>query len=147
MSIKDKVILFAGSILAIGLVVSRVLLAKGKKYMLALDTTDMKPSDFILFPKNSLVQKTEAEYVARNIMIILARTGNVFRPLEWKEYKKERTKDGWRPESWEIDGEQGWFDMVIAHRINLSEDAAKAFSYEWRCNKTPDIPVHITKGY
>ena len=34
MSIKDKVILFAGSILAIGLVVSRVLLAKGKKYML-----------------------------------------------------------------------------------------------------------------
>ena len=37
MSIKDKVILFAGSILAIGLAVSGILLAKGKMFAMSTD--------------------------------------------------------------------------------------------------------------
>lgn len=39
----------------------------------------MKPSDFLKHPYDSVLQHTEDEIVARNIMVILNRTGNEFR--------------------------------------------------------------------
>lgn len=54
----------------------------------------MKPSDFTQHPDRSVMREYEAEVVARNIMVILKRTGNKFRKLSWDEYKEERAKDG-----------------------------------------------------
>lgn len=45
-------------------------------------------------PWDSVFQKSEHEVIARNIMTILSRTGNTFRPLSWEEYAEERKKDG-----------------------------------------------------
>ena len=55
----------------------------------------MKPSNF----KNastmgSIFRRSEHETVAKNVMKILARTGDTFRLLSWDEYKAERQKDG-----------------------------------------------------
>ncbi len=54
----------------------------------------MKPSTFKRHPFGSVSQNCEAEIVAANIMRILARTGDTFRPLTVEEYTKERKKDG-----------------------------------------------------
>ena len=59
-----------------------------------MDDTTRTPKDFIGVPMKSVLRKYEAEIVARNIMIILERTGNIFRGIEWNEYEKERKKDG-----------------------------------------------------
>ena len=54
----------------------------------------MKPSDFRKHPLDSILQNTESEIVARNIMVILARTGDEFRLMEWDEYfAKEKQTD------------------------------------------------------
>jgi hypothetical protein len=55
---------------------------------------NITPSQFLEFPILSILSKSEFETVARNIMVILFRTGNVFRELSFDEYKKERLKDG-----------------------------------------------------
>jgi hypothetical protein len=59
-----------------------------------------------------------------NIMVILKRTGNTFRPLSWLEYKAERTKDG---NFYEI--EKGYFDKVIPYFE--TPEKAKTFSKSW----------------
>ena len=60
-----------------------------------MEDLKLKPSDFMgAHPFDSLMQKSESETIARNIMAILGRTGNKFRLLNWDEYKKERLKDG-----------------------------------------------------
>lgn len=41
----------------------------------------------------SILKKSEAESIARNIMAILSRTGNEWRTLSWEEYVDERKKD------------------------------------------------------
>ncbi len=46
-----------------------------------------------IFPIDSITQNNESEVVAKNIMIILARTGDTFRELSIEEYKKERNLD------------------------------------------------------
>ncbi len=72
----------------------------------------------------SVLQKSEAETIARNIMVILFRTGDTFRPLSWEEYKEERLKDGQFSE-----GEKRYFDQVIDYCD--SPKTAKLFSKEW----------------
>lgn len=67
----------------------------------------MKPSDFTNYPWNSILQKSECETVAQNIMKILKRTGNKFRALSFNEYKTERLKD-----SNFTEGELSYFDQV-----------------------------------
>ena len=62
--------------------------------------------------------------IARNIMVILKRTGNVFRRLSFDEYKSERIKDGNYSDS-----EKEYFNMTINYC--KSEDAAKSFSKSW----------------
>lgn len=84
----------------------------------------MKPSDFCIFPTTSVLQNYESELVGLNIMIILKRTGNRFRPLPWNEYKKEREKDGGS-----IPNEHSLFDDVIKYCKNA--DTARSFSPEW----------------
>ena len=54
----------------------------------------MKPSNFKALPMGSIFEKSEYETIARNIMVILSRTGDLFRPISWYEYKEEREKDG-----------------------------------------------------
>lgn len=53
----------------------------------------MKPSNFTSFPYLSILKDSDSETIARNIMIILERTGDEFRPLSWEEYREERLKD------------------------------------------------------
>lgn len=55
---------------------------------------ELKPSHFTAHPGDSVTQKSECEVVAANIMRILKRTGDTFRPLTPEEYAKEREKDG-----------------------------------------------------
>ncbi len=84
----------------------------------------MKPSDFLSHPMDSVSRKSEAETVARNIMVILSKTGNTFRPFGWDEYRRERLKDGNFSQE-----EQLYFDQVIGFcQSNLT---AQLFSPEW----------------
>ena len=84
-----------------------------------------KPSDFTEYPWDSVLQQSEAETIARNIMVILTRTGNTFRELSWEEYRVERLKDGSFREQ-----EKHYFDMVI--KYCKSEDIAIIFSKVWK---------------
>lgn len=84
----------------------------------------MKPSDFTSHPYSSVLQNTESEIVATNIMVILSRTGNEFRLLTWDEYKAERQKDGSFTES-----EKSYFDKVVGFCV--AEQSALAFCNTW----------------
>ncbi len=84
----------------------------------------MQPSDFLAHPYDSTTKRFESEIVARNIMVILSRTGNKFRELTWEEYQEERMKDG------AFTGlEKTEFEQVIQHCA--SAETAKAFSPAW----------------
>ena len=88
---------------------------------------NLSPNDFNKFPWSSVMNKTEAEIVARNIMCILGRTGNEWRELTWKEYVDERMKDGDRRSY--VDNEREFFSEVCAYTVNAKQ-AAK-FSPTW----------------
>lgn len=83
-----------------------------------------KPSDFTNYPWSSVFQKTENEVVALNIMKILSRTGNEFRPLSWDEYQSERRKDG----NFSL-SEKKYFGESLPYCE--SADKAKSFSDSW----------------
>ena len=85
----------------------------------------MKPSDFTSYPWSSVLQNPESEIVAQNIMKVLKRTGDVFKPLSWEEYKEERMKDGGFSTT-----EKYYFDKVIDYC--KSADTAVLFSKEWK---------------
>jgi len=91
-----------------------------------METTTVTPlpSNFLSNPMGSVLRKSEHETIARNIMVILERTGNIFRELTWDEYKKERKKDGNFSE-----GEKSYFDDVIIYC--KSADTAKCFCKDW----------------
>lgn len=82
------------------------------------------PSNFLSQPMGSVLRNSESETIARNIMVILERTGNKFRELTWDEYKKERLKDKGFSE-----GEKGYFDDVI--KYCKSADTAVCFCEDW----------------
>lgn len=84
----------------------------------------MLPSNFKKHPYNSVMNKSEAETIARNIMVILSRTGDKFRQLSWDEYKTERLKD-----SGFTEGEKAYFDKVAPWC--LTGEQAAAFSPTW----------------
>ena len=84
----------------------------------------MKPSDFRKHPLDSILQNTESEIVARNIMVILARTGDEFRLMEWDEYLREREADGLY-----LGMEQRYFEMVRGYCV--SEKTARQFCSDW----------------
>jgi len=82
------------------------------------------PSNFKKHPYNSVFNKSEAETIARNIMVILSRTGDEFRPLSWDEYKAERLKD-----SGFTEGEKTYFDKVALWC--KTGEQAQEFSPTW----------------
>lgn len=84
----------------------------------------MKPSNFKKHPYGSVTNNSESETVARNIMVILSRTGDVFRSLDWEEYRTEREKDGNFTER-----EKAYFDKVSPW-CRTAEQAA-TFSPTW----------------
>lgn len=84
-----------------------------------------KPSDFRNYPWNSVLQNSESEIIAQNIMLILWRTGNVFRSMDWEEYKNERLKDSNFSEK-----EKSVFIQVMPYCT--TSEKAKSFSKEWR---------------
>lgn len=53
----------------------------------------LTPSVLTIYPWDSIFKKAEYEFVAYNIMVILKRNGNRFKPLDWDAYMKERKKD------------------------------------------------------
>lgn len=85
----------------------------------------MKPSVFAIYPWGSVLQKQEYEQIARNIMVILGRTGDAFRELTWEEYKKERLTEKNFTEN-----EKHYFDTVLTYCEN--EERAMTFSPDWR---------------
>lgn len=74
---------------------------------------------------SSVFFKSEYETIACNIMVILKRTGNTFRPLSWAEYRKERKKDTGFGEN-----EKGYFDDVIGYCKDA--ETAALFSPVWK---------------
>lgn len=84
----------------------------------------MKPSDYTRHPYGSVLQENECEAVARNIMVILSRTGDTFRTLSWEEYKAERLKDGNFTHS-----EKSYFDRVFGFCV--AQESADAFCRNW----------------
>lgn len=86
-----------------------------------------KPTEFAkIQPMSSVFQKSEHETIASNIMTILGRTGDEFRPLTWEEYSIEREKDGNFS-----GGEKRFFEDVIDHCA--SAQTARLFSKAWKC--------------
>ena len=84
-----------------------------------------KPSSFRNHPFSLVLAKNEAETVARNVMVILARTGDKFRPLLWDEYVLERGKD-----NMECSSEKKYFEQIIDYC--KSSDTAELFSLSWK---------------
>lgn len=84
-----------------------------------------KPSAFTRKPWDCIFQKSEYETIACNIMVILERTGDEFRPLEWEEYKTKRLKDG----NFTMNEKQ-YFDKVVFYC--QSAENAEQFSNEWK---------------
>lgn len=84
-----------------------------------------KPSNFMKQPWDSVLQSSEAETVARNVMVILARGGDTWRTLSWAEYEQERQKDGSFSNS-----EERYFNLVVDYCS--SPDKAEKFSSAWR---------------
>lgn len=83
------------------------------------------PSDFTNYPWNSVLQKSEAETIACNVMKILKRTGNIWRELSNEEYKEERLKDG----RWS-DSEFQYLEQVKPYTVSAT--TASKFSKEWQ---------------
>ncbi len=90
-----------------------------------------QPKDFAkVYPYDSVFHNSEREHVARNIMVILGRTGNTFRELSWEEYLQERIKDGGGDTyNWEHGSESQLFPQVV--KYTHSEEMARKFSPEW----------------
>jgi len=84
----------------------------------------LKPKNFRRHPYGSTSRHSETETIARNVMVILSRTGNEFRNLSWEEYKEERLKDGNFTES-----EGPLFDKVRV--VGTSAEAAYLFCPTW----------------
>lgn len=84
----------------------------------------MTPSNFTNYPWGSALTNSECETIAVNIMVILSRTGNVFRELTWEEYESERMKD----KNFSA-GEKPYFEKVLPYCKNA--DTAKLFSKSW----------------
>ena len=99
----------------------------------------MTPSNFYHFPMNSILQKSECETVAQNIMRILQRKGNSWRKLSWDEYKTERLKDAEKDQFGFSEKEKGFFDQVIDYTV--SAEKAMEFCKDWYL----DVPNN-TKG-
>ena len=79
----------------------------------------MKPSDFTkVHPWSSVLQNTECETTAACIMDFLAKTGDTFRTITFKEYKEVQPH-----------ANQERFEKVIKYCKN--EDTAKLFSKSW----------------
>ena len=89
------------------------------------DMGNLEPSSYTSHPMSSLSREWEAEQIARNIMVILSRTGNEWRTLTWEEYCTERQKDGNFSEM-----EKPYFDRVISY-CKSAEDADR-FCSSWR---------------
>jgi len=88
----------------------------------------MKPSNFMEHPFSSVLKNNESETIARNIMVILERTGDAFRELTWDEYKEQRFNDGNFSER-----ERSYFDKVVGYCV--SAQTAILFSPTWKAMK------------
>lgn len=96
------------------------------------------PSNYCSHPLSSILQKTEPECVARNIMIILKRTGNVWRELSEQEYQLEREKDAATDNRGGYSSfELYWFRKVIEHCT--SSDRADVFCKNWYRDTTDPV--------
>ena len=80
------------------------------------------------FPADSVLRKWEAEMVAKNVVNILARTGNTWREMTAREYESERRKDG----NWS-QCELGYLEQVRGYCI--SAENAATFSPFWTVTK------------
>lgn len=90
----------------------------------------MKPSDFLDNPMGSVKNKSEYETIARNIMVILSKTGDIFRKLSWVEYYTFRLKDD---KKHNINEEKKYFEEVVNYCE--SEKTARLFSPIWKSIK------------
>jgi len=88
----------------------------------------MKPSNCLTHPYDSVFENHETEEVARNIMVILSRTGDSFRRLSWEEYETHRVKDGNFSQT-----EKRYFERIVG--MCASEESARAFSEAWQVVK------------
>ena len=89
------------------------------------EDNSLPPSNFTDYPFNSVFKSSEHETIAQNIMLILKRTGDIFRTLKWEEYKVERLTDGNFSE-----GERAYFEKVRLYC--KSSDTAQLFSETWK---------------
>ena len=74
----------------------------------------------------------EPESVAQNIMVILARTGDVFREITFEEYRAERLKDGKFHSA-----EKDYFKSVV--KDCKSPESAAEFSPVWKASYDGDF--------
>jgi len=94
----------------------------------------LKPNSFTKHPFDSVSQSYNSEVIARNIMIILSKTGNEWRRLTYQEYKCYRLKEGnWTP------AESLYFEEVLPHTTSPGE----AINF---CKTWASEPAIMAKG-
>lgn len=82
------------------------------------------PSAFTQWPWSSMLQDSDAEQIAVNIMVILKRTGDTWRPLPAEEYRAQREKDGGFSQR-----EAQWFERLAP--LVATEELARTLSADW----------------
>ncbi len=89
------------------------------------EATELKPSDFTIFPCCSTFGKTEPESVAVSIMRVLVTLGDEWQPLTWEEFAAAASPAG----NTHYTREREYFDQVMPHCRNA--ETAKLFSPAW----------------
>lgn len=102
--------------------------------------TEKLPKDFAFHPWSSVFQNSETETVARNVMVILGRTGNTWRPLSWEEYEAERLKDI-NTKNAVVLGERALFDKVIGYC--KSPETAALLCKDWKAVAGSETPKSL----
>ena len=85
------------------------------------------PSNYTSYPMGSVSQNSETETIARNIMVILSKSGDTFRELSFDEYQKARIEDGATIS--DTLGEKPYFEKCVGYCV--SSDKADSFENGW----------------
>lgn len=89
-----------------------------------------KPSYFAkTYPIGSVLQKSEAETVARNIMVILSIEDDEWKTLSWDDYLAGRIATDKKADIDKVKYEKSYFEKVIPYCV--SADNARRFCKDW----------------
>lgn len=92
-----------------------------------LKKMNKKPSNYLGYAMGSILQNSESETIARNIMVVLSKMGDTFKELTFEQYSEARRADGASERDMML--EKPYFEKVSPHCV--SAETADAFCKGW----------------